>query len=159
MLQNTCPTYGLLYIFEETRARCVLAGDGHVWRRSGPCKRLVKGPTRPRLWRIRCAPESSVKNSVLNSERSLRQVKAEIIAYCNVWELHLNTRTYGDRIAVGAIAAVLGRELSSYFHGRSFNSNLVSSLNRTRDANATVYTSTKFDSFLHARRRIFPQLV
>ena len=47
MLQNTCLIYELLYIFEETRARCVLAGSEHDWLRGEACKRLVKGPTRP----------------------------------------------------------------------------------------------------------------
>ena len=113
MLQNTCLIYELLYIFKETRARCVLVGDGHDWLRGETYKRLVNGPARPRRERSRCAPESSAKSSVLNSEPWLRQCQAEIIAHCDVWELHLNIRTYRYQIEVGAAAAVLGRKVGT----------------------------------------------
>lgn len=93
--------------------RCVLAGVGYDRLRCEACKCLVKGPTRPHRETFRYAPESSAKSSVLNSEPWLRQYQAEIIAHRDVWELHLNIRTYRYQIAVGATAAVLGRKVGT----------------------------------------------
>lgn len=87
MLQNARLVYELLCSFDETRAWCVLADGGHDWLRGKTYKRLAKGPTRPRRERPRCAPESSTKNGVLNTEPESRQDKAEIMAYRAVWEL------------------------------------------------------------------------
>lgn len=111
MLQNTCLVCEYLYALEEIHVRCVLAGVEYDWLRGEACKRLVKGPTRPHRERFRYAPESPAKSSVLNSEPWLRQCQAEIIAHCDVWELHLNIRTYRYQIAVVAAAAVLGRKV------------------------------------------------